>query len=55
MSKQKKESLNKKFHPDDVKGWQECADKKFRGNLTRWMEDVLNRAAGKELKSGKAK
>jgi len=50
MSKEKKLPLNKKFHPTDIKNWQDCADLKYRGNLTRWMEEVLNKAAERELK-----
>jgi len=40
---QNKVPLAKKFHPTDIENWQSIADKKYRGNLTRWMEEVLNK------------
>lgn len=43
--------LNKRFHPDEITNWQKCADKKTKGNLTRWMEDVLNKEAAKLLRA----
>lgn len=51
-----KTTLNKKFEEEHISMWQKCADKKDRaippskGNLTRWMMEVLNKQAEKELK-----
>lgn len=42
--------LPKRFHTDNISDWQKCANKTHRGNLTRWMEEHLNRCAKKELK-----
>ena len=45
-----KTQINKKFHPEHVKNWQKAAKKQTSGNLTKWMEQELNKAAEKELK-----
>lgn len=43
MTKKKKDKpLNKRFNSDDVKQWQQCANKLYKGNLTFWMEETLN-------------
>ena len=34
--------LPKRFKIEDVKKWQEQANLHTKGNLTRWMENVLN-------------
>lgn len=49
MTRTVKKKENFRFHPDDKTLWQKCADIKHKGNLTRWMEEVLNKAAKKEL------
>lgn len=47
--KKNKEIFARRFHPDDILDWKKCADKKTRGNLTRWIEDTLNKAKLKLL------
>ena len=43
MTKKKKDKpLNKRFNSDDVKQWQQCANKLYKGNLTFWIEETLN-------------
>lgn len=42
-----KKLLPKRFEPEDIKRWQKCADKQTRGNLSLWMDIVLNLAADK--------
>lgn len=45
IDKKKKDTpLNKRFNSEDVKNWQLKANEKTGGNLTLWMELVLNKA-----------
>ena len=41
--------LPKRFEKTDIKRWQQIADKETRGNLSLWMDIVLNKAADKVL------
>ena len=43
-----KKLLPKRFSEDDIKRWQQCADKEGR-SLNNWMEFILNKAAEKVL------
>lgn len=38
-----------KFDTIDKKRWQECADKRTKGNLTRWIEMVMNKSSDRIL------
>jgi len=53
MEKKKRDKmLNKRFNSDDVKKWQEQANLQTGGNLTLWMENILNASMqGKPSKS----
>ena len=44
-----KKQLPKRFDEEDIKRWQQVADKETRGNLSLWMDIVLNKAADKVL------
>ena len=44
-----KKQLPKGFDEEDIKRWQQVADKETRGNLSLWMDIVLNKAADKVL------
>ena len=44
-----KKQLPKGFDEEDIKRWQKVADKETRGNLSLWMDIVLNKAADKVL------
>jgi hypothetical protein len=41
--------LPKRFAAEDIERWQKVADKETRGNLSLWMDIVLNKAADKVL------
>ena len=44
-----KKQLPKRFEEKDTERWQKVADKETRGNLSLWMDIVLNKAADKVL------
>ena len=44
-----KKQLPKRFEEKDIERWQKVADKETRGNLSLWMDIVLNKAADKVL------
>lgn len=44
-----KKQLPKRFNEEDIKRWQQVANKETRGNLSLWMDIVLNKAADKVL------
>jgi hypothetical protein len=41
--------LPKRFAAKDIERWQKVANKETRGNLSLWMDIVLNKAADKVL------
>jgi hypothetical protein len=45
-----KKQIGKRFNPEDIKKWQREADLTTKGNLTLWMETVLNNAVNKARK-----
>ena len=48
MEKKKRDTmLPKRFNADDIKNWQNEANKTTGGNLTLWMENALNNAVKK--------
>ena len=48
MEKKKRDTmLPKRFSADDIKNWQNEANKTTGGNLTLWMENALNNAVKK--------
>jgi hypothetical protein len=49
MEKKKRDTmLPKRFNTDDIKNWQNEANKTTGGNLTLWMENALNNAVKKK-------
>lgn len=48
MKKKRDTMLPKRFNADDIKNWQKEANKTTGGNLTLWMENVLNNALKKQ-------
>jgi len=45
MEKKKRDTmLPKRFNSEDIKNWQNEANKTTGGNLTLWMENTLNNA-----------
>ena len=49
MIKKKRDvSLPKRFNSEDIKNWQNEANKTTGGNLTLWMENALNNAVKKQ-------
>lgn len=49
MEKKKRNTmLPKRFNSDDIKNWQNEANKTTGGNLTLWMENTLNNAVKKQ-------
>lgn len=48
MEKKKRDTmLPKRFNANDIKNWQNEANKTTGGNLTLWMENALNNAVKK--------
>ena len=49
MEKKKRDTmLPKRFNTNDIKNWQNEANKATGGNLTLWMENALNNAVKKQ-------
>lgn len=49
MEKKKRDKmLPKRFNEEDIKNWQNEANKITGGNLTLWMENALNNAVKKQ-------
>ena len=46
--KKRNTMLPKRFNSDDIKNWQNEANKTTGGNLTLWMENTLNNAVKKQ-------
>jgi hypothetical protein len=44
-----KKQLPKRFEEEDIKRWQQVANKETRCNLSLWMDLTLNKAADKVL------
>ena len=49
MEKKRRDTmLPKRFNAEDIKNWQNEANKTTSGNLTLWMENTLNNAVKKQ-------
>ena len=47
QKKMRDKSITKRFNSNDIKKWQAAANKEAGGNLTLWIELILNKEIGK--------